>query len=85
MPNPLAVEIVLSEDEREVVDVGLQVAPEVAAGAPAAGADLGGGDAHVLHDLQGIPHAEGDALEEGSDEHVAGGAGGELLSRRPAG
>ena len=67
----------VGENNGEVVDVGLEVPPEVGACAAARGADFMNGDGHFAHDFEGIAHAEGDAFEEGSDEHVAGGAGGD--------
>src|SRR5699024_909128 len=67
----------VGEDQGLFVDVGLQLTPEVGAGAAARGADLGDGDAHLSHDFQGIAHAVGDAFQQGADQVRAGGAGGE--------
>src|SRR6185437_1984426 len=67
----------IGQYNRKAIDIGLKLPPEFAARSAAAGADLCDGDAHLLDDLQGIAHAEGDAFHERSDEHVARGSAGD--------
>src|SRR5688500_18651331 len=54
----------VGQHDRLLVDIGLELAPEGAAGAAAAGADVGDVDPHAIHDLQSVAHAEGDALHQ---------------------
>src|SRR5579875_3742630 len=60
-----------------VVDVGLDLAPEGAAGAAAAEADAVVGDAEFVQEGEGVLEGERYALEDGADEVAAGGGGGD--------
>src|SRR5581483_8840357 len=61
--------------DRVVVDVGLNLSPERAAGAAAAEADFFYGDAELVEEGEGVLQGEGNAFEDGADEVREGGGG----------
>src|SRR5580658_3204848 len=60
-----------------VVNVGLNLAPERAAGSAAAEADLFDGNAELMEEREGVFEREGDAFEDSADVVRAGGRGGD--------